>query len=99
MAFKKKAAVKVGSKDWQVMVPRPPNHATHARLTLRDEFTENGNPKVATLPIQDFGCFKGVAGDFNYIRMDKKGKIHEEYKETWFWNGHQVSGINELLDQ
>lgn len=97
MAFKKKSTVKVGTKEWQVIVPRPPNHATHARLTVRDEMKENGDPKVATLLIQDFGCFKGVAGDFHYLRMDKKGKIHEEHKDTWFWNGYQVSGIEELL--
>jgi hypothetical protein len=99
MAFKKKAAVKVGTKDWEVIVPRPPNHATHARMRLRDEFREDGTPKEATLPIQDFGCFKGVAGDFSYLRMDKKGKIHEEYDATFFWNGYQVSGIDELLNQ
>jgi len=97
MAFQKKAAVKVGTKEWEVTVPRPPNHATHARLTLRDEFTDRGDPKEATLPIQDFGCFRGVAGDFHYLRMDKKGKIHEQYDGSWFWNGYQVSGIEQLI--
>ena len=99
MAFKKKAAIKVGTKDWEVTIPRPPTHATHARMTLRDEFKENGENKSATLPIQDFGCFKGVAGDFSYLRADRKGKISQEYDGQWFWNGYQVSGIDKLLDQ
>ena len=98
MPFKKKPAIKVGSKGWEVLVPRPPNHATHARMTLRDEFKENGENKSATLPIQDFGCFKGVAGDFHYLRMDNKGKIQEEHEDFWYWNGYQVSGIEQLLD-
>lgn len=75
-------------------VPRPPKHATHARMVMRDEWTDDGHPKEAVLPLQDFGCFKGVAGEFNYLRMDKKGKIHEEYKDSWFWNGIQVVGLD-----
>ena len=90
--------VKVGKKDWEVLVPRPPNHATHARMTCVDPTSSDPTPKVATLPIQDFGCFKGVSGEFQYLRMDNKGKIHEEYKDSWFWNGYKVEGIDDLLD-
>tara|TARA_Y100001938_G_scaffold55860_1_gene77955 strand:- start:152 stop:454 length:303 start_codon:yes stop_codon:yes gene_type:complete len=100
MAFKKKPYLKVGVKDWQVIIPRPPAHATHARMTMRDEFYDNGQPKQATLPLQDFGCFKGVAGDFHYLRMDKKGKVAQEWEgTTWFWNGYQVSGIDDLMNE
>jgi hypothetical protein len=98
MAFQKKPVIKLGNKDWEVMVPRPPTHATHARITLRDELKDNGQPKQATLPLQDFGCFRGVAGDFHYLRMDRKGKIAQEWDDTtWFWNGYQVSGIEDLM--
>tara|TARA_Y100001973_G_C5205552_1_gene341252 strand:+ start:2974 stop:3279 length:306 start_codon:yes stop_codon:yes gene_type:complete len=100
MPFKKKAVVKVGTKDWEVLVPRPPNHATHARLVLHDEYDEKGRPKMATLPIQDFGCFKGVSGDFYYLRMDNKRKIIKEWnKDSWYWNGYEVDGIDELMQQ
>ena len=99
MAFQKKPVIKLGSRDWEVMVPRPPTHATHARMTMRDEFYDNGTPKQATLPLQVFGCCKGVAGDFHYLRMDKKGKIAQEWDSTtWFWNGYQVSGIEDLIE-
>ena len=98
MAFQKKPVIKLGSKDWEVMVPRPPNHATHARMTMRDEVKCNGQPKEVTLPLQDFGCFKGVAGDFHYLRIDNKGKVAQEWDDaTWFWNGYQVSGIEDLM--
>mgnify|MGYP001188563828 CR=1 FL=1 len=93
MPFKRKAVVTVGSKDWAVQVPNPPKRATHARMTLDTYFKDNGTPKVATLPIQDFGCFKGVSGDFQYIRMDKHKKVLEEYDGSWYWNGRQVEGI------
>ena len=86
MAFKKKAAVKVGTGEWIAIIPRPPKHATHARMMASDPFSSDPAPKQVTLPIQDFGCFKGVTGDFSYLRMDKKGKIHEEYDATFFWN-------------
>ena len=97
MAFKKKAASKVGTKDWEVTIPRPPTHATHARMTFRDEFKENGEHKSATLPIQDFGCFKGVSGDFYYLRMDNKRKVTKEWeKDFWHWDGYKVVGIEKL---
>ncbi len=96
MPFKAKPVVTVGKNDWAVRVPRPPKHATHARLTLRDEHTENGKAKQSTLPIQDFGCFKGVAGTFSYLRMDNKGKISQEYDGQWQWDGWEVEGIKEL---
>jgi len=94
--FQPKPVVTVGSKGWQVDIPRPPKHATHARMTCYNQTYENGTPKMATLPLQDFGCFQGVSGDFNYIRMDKKGKVHEEFKDSWYWNGYQVEGIEGL---
>ena len=55
-----------------------------------------GTPKVATLPIQDFGCFIGVSGDFSYIRMDKRRKVLEEYSGEWYWDGYKVDGIEDL---
>ena len=98
--FKKKAVVTVGRNDWAVEVPRPPKHATHARMVLHDEYDHKGRPKVATLPIEDFGCFKGVSGDFYYLRMDKKRKVVQEWnKDSWYWNGRQVEGIEELRDK
>ena len=97
MPFKAKPVVTVGKGDWAVDIPRPPKHATHARMTLRDYLNGNGKPKQAIQALQDFGCFKGVAGEFEYIRMDKKGKVSEEYKDTWFWNGYKVEGIEELI--
>ena len=96
MAFKKKSVVKVGKGDWEVEVPRPPNHATHARLECLNDTYENGTPKVATLPIQDFGCFMGVSGDFSYIRMDSRRKVLEEYSGEWYWDGYKVDGIEDL---
>ena len=96
MPFKPKPVVKVGKGDWQVEVPRPPKHATHARMSCVDPFSYDRSPKVATLPIQDFGCFRGVSGDFYYIRMDKKGKVHEEYDGQWSWNGFTVEGLEKL---
>ena len=88
-----KPYVKVGTRDWEVDVPRPPKFATHARMTIQGEFKENGQPKVATLPIRDFGCFKGVRGDFSYLRMNKQLKVLEEHKEQWHWDGKQVEGL------
>ena len=98
MPFKAKPVVKVGKGDWVVEVPRPPKHATHARMTCVDPFSHDRSPKVATLPIQDFACFRGVAGDFSYIRMNKSRKILEEYNGEWFWNGCVVEGIENLKD-
>ena len=99
MAFKKKAAIKVGKNDWEVTIPRPPTHATHARMSCVDPFSYDPTPKTATLPIQDFGCFKGVTGEFGYIRMDNKGKLHEEYEGVWTWNGYKVVGIEDLIGE
>jgi len=93
--FKPKPFVKVGNKDWETIIPRPPKHATHARLICYNQTYDNGTPKTATLLIQDFGCFRGVSGDFSYIRMDKKGKVHEEYEGKWYWDGRQVEGAEE----
>ncbi len=98
MPFKKKPVVKVGTKDWQVIVPRPPKHATHARLTCFNQTYDDGTPKVATLPIQDFGCFRGVSGDFSFIRMDKNRKVLEEYDGQWYWNGFEVEGIEQIIE-
>lgn len=96
MPFKKKPVVTVGKGDWAVEVPRPPNHSTHAVLTMDKDFKDNGKPKVATLPIQDFGCFKGVTGHFSYIRMNNQRKVLEKYKGKWYWDGYEVDGIEEL---
>ena len=94
--FVKKTVVTVGRPPWAVDVPRPPKHATHARLTCLNEPYQRGKPKTATLPIDDFGCFKGVVGEFKYIRMNKQMKILEEYDGTWDWDGRKVIGIENL---
>jgi hypothetical protein len=96
MPFKKKPVVTVGTQDWRVSIPRPPKHATHARMLCVDPFSYDSTPKTATLPIQDFGCFKGVSGSFSYVRMDKKRKLLEEYDGEWIWNGIEVEGIENL---
>ena len=97
MPFKKKPYKKVGKKDWEVCIPTPPKFATHARLTCFNQTYDNGTPKTATMPIQDFGCFRGVSGDFSYIRMNKQRKILEIYSGKWYWNGVEVDGIDELM--
>ena len=97
MPFTKKPTRVVGRGDWAVAVPRPPTHATHARMTLFNEVDYKGKPKMATLPLDDFGCFKGVAGEFQYIRMNNTMKILEEYDGTWGWNGRSVIGIENLV--
>jgi len=94
MPFKAKPIITVGSGEWEVRIPRPPRHATHVRLTTRDEVNSKGHPKKSTLPLKDFACFKGVAGHFQYIRMDRKRKVLEEYSESWFWTGNEVEGID-----
>ena len=96
MPFKPKPVVKVGKGDWQVEVPRPPRYATHARMMASDPFSSDPTPRQVTLPIQDFGCFKGVSGEFSYIRMNKSRKILEEYNGEWFWDGHAVEGLENL---
>ena len=96
MPFKPKPVVKVGKGDWQVEVPRPPKHATHARLMCLNDTYDNGKPKTATLPIQDFGAFKGVRGTFSYVRMDRNRKLLEEYDGKWSWNGLSVEGLENL---
>ncbi len=35
--FQKKPVVTVGRADWAVDIPRPPKHATHARLTCLND--------------------------------------------------------------
>ena len=100
MPFKKKPTRIVGRGDWAVEVPRPPQHATHARMLFVDDLDDKGRPKTATLPIEDFGCFKGVSGDFYYLRMDNKRKIVKEWdKKNWFWDGYKVANIEELRSQ
>ena len=96
MPFKKKLVVTVGTKDWRVTIPRPPKFATHAVLTCFNQTYENGTPKTATLPIEDFGCFNGVSGEFYYLRMNKSQKVLEEYKDIWYWDGEQVEGIEDM---
>ena len=99
MPFKKKSTKIVGRGDWAVEVPTPPKHATHARMEAFDPYSSDPTPKEVTLPIHDFGCFKGVAGDFQYLRMDNKRKLKEEYSGIWYWNGHQVSGIEDIRNE
>jgi hypothetical protein len=65
-------------------------------MTCVDPFAWNDTPKVATLPIQDFGCFRGVSGEFSYVRMNKSRKVLEEYDGEWTWNGIEVEGIENL---
>lgn len=97
MPFQKKPTKVVGRGDWAVEVPRPPQHATHARMTFINDLNDKGRPKVATLPIGDFGCFKGVSGDFYYLRMDNKRKVTKEWeKDFWHWDGYKVVGIEKL---
>ena len=94
MPKKAKPVVTVGTKDWEATIPRPPKHATHARMMASDAFSSDPTPKQVTLPIQDFGCFKGVSGDFYYLRMDKKRKIVQEWeKDLWYWNGYEVENL------
>ena len=94
MPKKAKPVVTVGTKDWQVTIPRPPKRATHARMLVHDDMDGKGRPKMPTLPIQDFGCFKGVSGDFYYLRMDKKRKIVQQWeKDFWHWNGYEVENL------
>ena len=93
MPRKTKPVVTVGTKEWQVDIPRPPKRATHARIVLHNEVDHKGSPKEATLPIQDFGCFKGVSGDFSYLRLDRNRKIVEEWDEYWHWSGFKVENL------
>lgn len=98
MRFKAKPYIKVGNKDWETFIPRPPKNATHARMTCVDPLSPSSGAKTATLPLQDFGCFRGVRGDFTYLRMDNKRKVVKEYPETYYWNGTSVDGIEQLMD-
>jgi hypothetical protein len=98
MRFKQKPYIKVGNKDWETFIPRPPKDATHARMICKDPFRLDESPKSATLPLQDFGCFRGVSGTFSYIRMDHKRKVVKEYPETYYWDGRDVEGIEELMN-
>ena len=96
MPFKRKPVVTVGAGDWKVEVPNPPKHATPARLVCDSHLKDNGKPKVAVLALADFKCFQGVIGWFQYIRMDKRKKVLDEYEGTWFWNGEEVEGIDSM---
>jgi len=96
MPFKPKPVVTAGKGEWAVRIPRPPKHATHARMVCHNQLTDKGKAKVATLPIQDFGCFRGVIGEFTFLRMDNKKTLKEEYKGSWEWDGTEVIGIDDL---
>ena len=98
MPFKAKPYIKVGNPK-NVFIPRPPKFATHACMTCFNQTYDNGKPKTATLPIRDFDCFKGVSGDFSYIRMDKKRKITKEFEGTWYWDGKVVPEIQGMIDE
>ena len=40
------------------------------------------------------GALKGVSGDFYYLRMDKKGKVSQEWEgDSWYWNGREVENL------
>jgi len=97
--FKAKPYKKVGKDMWEVYIPYPPKHATHAVLTCFNDTYDNGSPKTATVPIQDFGVFKGVSGEFHYVRMDNRKKLKETYEGKWYWNGKNVPEIYSLIDQ
>ena len=84
---------KVGTQEWEVVIPRPPKLATHARLVVEGGAYFKGKPKSTALPIADFGCFKGVIGWFQYVRMNAQKKVIEEYDGKWFWNGKEVEGL------
>ena len=88
MPFEKKPYIKVGTKDWQGIIPRPPAHATHAELKCDDD------GKKAVLRLADFGCFKGVSGWFTYLRRDNKGKVAKRHRQKWYWNGKNVEGLD-----
>tara|TARA_A100001037_G_C14675235_1_gene424884 strand:- start:4 stop:330 length:327 start_codon:yes stop_codon:yes gene_type:complete len=92
MPFKPKPTIKVGRGDWEVEIPRPPKKATHAILTLANEFTEKGQPKKAMVKLEDFGTLRGVAGSFHYVKVckTKAQKVLEEYPEKHLWNGREV---------
>lgn len=87
MPYKAKPYIKVGTGAWEAYIPRPPRHATHARMACIDPSSSSPTPKVAVQALQDFGCFKGVSGDFSYLRMDKRRKVQEEYDGDWYWDG------------
>jgi hypothetical protein len=99
MPFKTKPTRVVGNSGWEVEIPTPPKHATHARISCFNDTYENGSPKTATVLINDFGVFKGVEGEFQFIRMDKKQRVIEEYDGLWEWNGRKVIGIEEIREQ
>ena len=99
MPSKKKPTRVVGVKGWVVEIPTPPTRATHARISCMSDTYDNGEPKIATALIRDFGVFKGVRGEFNYLRIDNKGKVLEEFKEVWEWNGAEVVGIEKMRDK
>ena len=92
MPFKRKEVITVGPKSWEVRVPNPPKRATHARM-ICDETGVNGKPKVAVVLIEDMKCFSGVSGEFQYVRMNDRRKVTEEFKDTWTWDGEKVEGI------
>ena len=92
MAFKPKATITIG-KDKKIIIPRPPNHSTHVYLKVE----ENGRKLKAVVPIKDFDVLWGQDGWFHYLRQDNKGKITQEHKEEWYWDGHNVEGIEELI--
>lgn len=99
MPFKAKPYLKVGKLYPNTFIPRPPRHATHAVMKCVDHTYDNGKPKTATLPIRDFDCFMGVSGDFHYVRMDKKRKLHETYKGNWYWDGRCVPEIQGIINE
>lgn len=96
MASKQKFTRVVGTKGWKIEIPTPPKRATHARLICFDDTCCDGSPKKIILEIDDFACFRGVVGDFRFLKLDKARKVLEEFDGEWTWNGSQVVGIEKL---
>ena len=97
MPYKSKPYIKVGRGQWETCIPRPPKHATHARMSCVDPSSSDPTPKVSIQALQDFGCYKGVSGDFTYLRMDNKRKVTAEYDGTWYWDGTCVPEVTLMI--
>lgn len=97
MPFKKKPYLRVGNLNSPIFIPRPPSRATHVHLECVDERT--GAKQRATLPIRDFDCLDGTAGEFHYLRMDKSRKVIEKYPDKYQWDGKKVEGIEDLIKE
>ena len=59
MPFKKKPTKVVGINGWEVEVPNPPTHATHARMTLLNDLRTTASPRSQRFPYRILGALKG----------------------------------------